>query len=92
VRVEDIIDFAWDMLMLKATIAHLLSHFSIGIHRDEPRDDWEVVENFSRLFLAITALLVSLLMTVRALFTIAVRPNKTAARVYTAMVSLRLET
>jgi hypothetical protein len=69
-----------------------MSFFSIGIHPNKSRNNREVVENFSGLVLAITVLLIALLMTVWALFTAAMWPNKTTARVYTAVISLRLET
>ena len=78
--------------MFKAMIAHLLSFFSVGIHGNKSRYDREIVEAFLGLFLAIMILFIALLMTVGALITITVRPDKTAARIYAAVISLGLET
>jgi hypothetical protein len=89
VPIENIVDFAWDMFMPETSIPHFLSLPRVSIHRNKSRDERQVAEAFSGLFLAILQQ-VALFITVWALVIIAVWPNKTTARVYTTMIPLRL--
>jgi hypothetical protein len=90
--VKNVLDFARDMFMFEASVAHFLSFLHIGIHSYQSRYERQVGETFPRLFPAFTFLQVALFSTVWTLVTVTMRPNKAATRIYAAVIFFWFET
>src|ERR1700734_1971897 len=91
-RVKNVRDFAWGMLVPKSSILMFFCLGGIGIHGDKARDEWEVIEYFPCFFLALAINNVSIFATIWTLNAVLVFPCKTATGVDTTVIADRLET